>query len=88
MLYGNLEMPETGDDSRFLLLRRYGGELFAAAANMSETGYELEFIGKPELLMAVGMETDVKVVINGRSVFVPPKTVVYIHAKNGQNTQN
>ena len=88
MLYGNLEMPETGDDSRFLLLRRYGGELFAAAANMSETGHELEFMGKPELLMAVGMETDVKVVINGRSVFVPPKTVVYIHAKNGQNTQN
>lgn len=52
--YGDLKIIDTGDASQFMLTREYDGRKLAAAVNLSERPWDIEFEAAPKRLIGNG----------------------------------
>ena len=78
LLHGDISLPETGDMSQILIVRRYNSDVTAAAANMSDRPWDIETGRGGEVLLSACAENTAHVVISDNYVTIPPRSVVYI----------
>ncbi len=57
---GDMALPETGDPSRFMIIREQDGVKLAACVNLSDRVWEPEFEGKMTRLLGTGSDTVLK----------------------------
>lgn len=78
LLHGDISLPETGDMSQILIVRRYNSDVTAVAANMSDRAWDIETERRGEVLLSTCVENTACAVISDNYVTIPPRSVVYI----------